>query len=458
MAGIGFVLRKLSQRDDFARTLMAYFYSAMISSGPWLFTVLCLGILVLVGNQFLDSRDITEFRIIIIYNFSFSLILSAPVFMVATRYLADMIYAHDVSGAPGLLVGMFAFVYGLTGPIAIAFYFFYAQMESWVQIFSVLNYLLISGIWVATVFISALKEFAAITRSFGIGMLIALLASILLSNAFGVAGLLTGFNLGLMFILFDLIARILSEYPGVPRKYFAFLRYFRTHWELALFGLFYNLAVWVDKWIMWSSSGRTIQNNGLVSYPLYDGAMFLAYLSFVPAIALFTFSVETRFYEQYLRFFQDIQNHATYDLIKRNAQLLWKTILDSAQSILILQLTIAIGLILIAPFLLSLLQASPLQLGIFRYGVLGGVFHVFTMFLITVLSYFDVRKKVLAIAIIFFLSNVFFTAVSIKMGIQWYGWGYTIASIISFAVAYSLVAGHIARLPYETFVVRNASI
>jgi len=458
MAGIGFVLRKLSQRDDFTRSLMAYFYSAIISSGPWLFTVLSLGVLVLITNQFLDAHDIAEFRIIIIYNFSFSLVLSAPVFMVATRCLADMIHSHDVSGAPGLLLGMFILVYGLALPISVAFYFFYAKLEFWIQVAAVLNYLLISGIWVTAVFISALKEFAAISRSFGIGMMVSLLASVLLSMEFGTIGLLVGFNLGLCFILFDLIARILSEYPGTPRKLFVFLRYFYTHWELAFFGLFYNLAVWVDKWIMWSDAGRTTQSNGLVSFPIYDGAMFLAYLSLVPAIALFTLNVETKFYEQYLRFFQDIQHHATYDRIKHNARLLSQAILGGAQKILILQLTIAISLIVLAPFLLDFLGSSPLQLGIFRYGVLGGIFHVFTMFLITALSYFDVRKKVLLIAVTFFLTNGFFTAVSLQMGMQWYGWGYTIASIISFSMAYILVARHVDELPYETFVVRNASV
>ncbi len=458
MAGIGFVLRKLAQRDDFTGVLTGYFYAAIISSGPWLFTVISLGLLVIIGNQFMSIADLTEFRIIIIYNFSFSLVLSAPVSMVATRCLADMIYAHDASAAPGVLLGILAFMFAIVAPLVVAFYVIYADLDPWVRIAAIINYFLITGIWLINIFMSALKEYASIARTFGLVMLLALLGSILLSSDFSVPGMLMGFNLGLAFIFFNLIARVLAEFPGSPRKPFTFLRYFQTHWEIALSGMIYNLGVWVDKWIMWFAPERIMQDNKLISYPHYDGAMFLAYLSIVPAIALFTFSIETSFYEKYLRFYQDIRNHAPYDRIKRNAQLLWDTVLDSSRSILLLQLTIGISLILIAPAFLAWIKASPMQLGIFRFGILGAIFHANTMFLIILLSYFDVRMKVLLVATVFFLANSILTWLSMKLGIFWYGWGYAMASIISFGVAYLLLNFHIRQLPYETFIVKNTSV
>ncbi|MBV1871841.1 MAG: exopolysaccharide Pel transporter PelG [Gammaproteobacteria bacterium] len=458
MAGVGFVLQKLSQRGDFAGNMMAFFYSAIISSGPWLFTVVCLAVLVLVGNQYLLGEDIAEFRIIIIYNFSFSLVLSAPVIMIVTRYLSDMIYAEDVSGAPGALVGMLVFTYCMAVPVAILFYFFYAQLDVGIKVAAILNFILITGIWLANVFLSAMKEYASLARSFGIGMFVALCAAIYLSKEFAIAGMLFGFNIGLAFIFFDVVARILSEYPGEVRQPFSFIRYFKTHWEVALSGLIYNLAVWVDKWVMWSSQGSTMQPNGLISFPHYDGAMFLAYLSIVPAIALFTFSVETKFFEAYLRFYQDIKHHATYERIEHNATVLWQTVLGSARGVLVLQLTIAIILLILAPLILSFLQSSPMQLGIFRYGVLGSVFHALTMFITAMLSYFDARLKLLFISVVFFVLNTSLTMLSLEMGQAWYGWGYTAASIGSFSVAFLIFAHHLKQLPFETFVANNASV
>ncbi|MDH5393517.1 MAG: exopolysaccharide Pel transporter PelG [Gammaproteobacteria bacterium] len=458
MAGIGFVLRKLSQRGDLSGVVMSFLYASVISSGPWLFTIMSLGLLVLIGNQFLALAELSEFRIIIIYNFAFSLVFSAPVFMVATRFLSDLIYARNVSAAPGLLLGALMLLFGLQAPIVIIFYLYYADLTPWVQLVAVTNYFLITGIWLVSVFMSALKEYAAISRTFGLGMLIALACTMLLAPYFSIAGMLMGFNLGLAYIFFNLIARVLAEYPGTPRQPFAFLRYFKSHWEIVLSGFVYNLAIWVDKWIMWFSPQRDVHQSGLVSYPHYDGAMFLSYLTIVPAIAVFTIAIETRFFEQYLRFYQDIQNHANYERIEKNHRQLWAGIIASARNIIILQLTIALGVILLAPLILQSVQASSMQLSMFRFGVLGAAFHVFTMFLMIVLSYFDARLKVLTIALVFLFANSLITWASLHLGLAWYGWGYAMAVIISFAVAYVMLVRHLQQLPYQTFIIRNESV
>ncbi len=45
MAGIGFELRKMLRGDSFLSDMSAYLYAAMVSSGPWLMSVLCLAVL-----------------------------------------------------------------------------------------------------------------------------------------------------------------------------------------------------------------------------------------------------------------------------------------------------------------------------------------------------------------------------------------------------------------------------
>ena len=152
MAGIGFVIRKLTQRGDLTGIFMGHFYAAITSSGPWLFTILCLGLLVLFGNQYMLAEELSVFRIIIIYNFSFSLVLSAPVIMIATRFLSDLIYAQNVSQASGLLLGTLTILYGLQAPLIIYFYVYYADLAPWERIAAVTNYFLITGIWLITVF------------------------------------------------------------------------------------------------------------------------------------------------------------------------------------------------------------------------------------------------------------------------------------------------------------------
>jgi uncharacterized membrane protein len=42
MASIGFELRRLTQREDLMGVIQGYMHSALVSSGPWLFTVLAI--------------------------------------------------------------------------------------------------------------------------------------------------------------------------------------------------------------------------------------------------------------------------------------------------------------------------------------------------------------------------------------------------------------------------------
>ena len=45
MAGIGFELRKLIEEDTFSGDFKAYFFAGIVSSGPWIISILCLGVL-----------------------------------------------------------------------------------------------------------------------------------------------------------------------------------------------------------------------------------------------------------------------------------------------------------------------------------------------------------------------------------------------------------------------------
>ena len=171
--------------------------------------------------------------------------------------------------------------------------------------------MLVAGTWVVSVFLSTLKEFAAVSRAFAVGMGVSLLGAVGLAPALGAAGMLLGFSAGLVVIQFTLVARVFAEFPYAARDPFGFLPYFRRHWELAAGGAMYYAAIWVDKWVMWWAPERERLASGLISYPDYDSALFLACLTMVPSMAVFIVAVETDFFERYQRFYRGISGHAT---------------------------------------------------------------------------------------------------------------------------------------------------
>jgi polysaccharide biosynthesis protein PelG len=233
---------------------------------------------------------------------------------------------------------------------------------------------------------------------------------------------------------------------------------FRRYWDLAAGSLAYNLGLWSDKWIMWFSPARETASTGMISCPDYDSAMFLAYLTLGPSLAAFTMTIETRFYEAHLKFYGEIAKHATYSRIEGNRRALVESLLEGARGYLVLQGSICVTVILLAPSIFEKLRINFGQLAIFRMGTLGAFFQGGFLFLLIVLSYFDLRRQMLYLQLLFLAANVSLTAVTLNWGVPYYGYGYVMASLVAFAAAFLTTARALEDLPYLTFVRNNDSV
>ena len=456
MAGIGFALRRLTQRDDLLGLIQAYAHSALASTGPWLFTILCLAGINFFAGLDLAPADLATFRLIIMYNFAFSLVFSGPLVMVCTRGLADLIYSKEVEKATGILMGGLVLLLGSQLLVVVPFYFFVVDLPAPIVFAAIINYALVACVWLVAIFLTALKAYLAVTGTFAMGMAISMAAAVYIARISDVAGMLIGFSAGLAFIVFGLLARILAEYPYEMKRPFAFLGQVRRYWMLAASGLVYNAAIWADKWVMWFAPERVTLPSGMISYPVYDGAMFLAFLSIVPSMAIFIFSVETRFYEQYLKFYDDIRKHADLDRIRANHQKILASLGSGFRNLIVLQALVSFMTIILAPQIFVVLGIDFLQLGVFRFGVLGAFFHVLMLAMTIVLAYFDLRAKVLGLHLFLLITNTVFTMVSLELGFPFYGYGYFLSTLLSFALAALVTFREVRQIPYLTFV-RNPS-
>jgi uncharacterized membrane protein len=461
MAGIGFELRRLTRRDDLLGIVQGMGHSALASTGPWLFTIVSLGGAVLIGSHLASPDVAANFQLIVIYNFAFSLVLSAPVMMVATRVLADSIYEKDVRDAPALLLASLVFLYAVQVLVAGPFYLFHVDLPWHARLAAISNFFLVTGIWVVSIFLTALKDYNSITVAFGCGVTVSLASCACLAPRYAVTGMLAGFNSGMVLIFFLLAARVFAEYPYPVRVVSRFRAAHRNalakYWELALGGFVYGAAIWIDKWIMWFAPERRVLASGMFSYPDYDSGMFLAYFSIIPAMSAFVLSVETEFFEKYLRFYRHIQRHATLGQIRGSQGEIIETLLAGVRNFVVLQGSICLAGILLAPQIFEFFRISFSQLGIFRFGLLGAFFHVLFLFISIVLSYFDLKRVTLALQVVFLVSNGLFTLGSLSLGYPWYGHGYFMACLVSFAAALIAVARCVGRLPYIAFIRTNTS-
>jgi uncharacterized membrane protein len=95
MAGIGFELRRLIRKNTIFGELEGYLYATVISSGPWVLSVLCLAGLGIYYSQEMHHPGPSFFRVVLVYCYAFSLIVTGPIQMVTTRYLADCYYVEN---------------------------------------------------------------------------------------------------------------------------------------------------------------------------------------------------------------------------------------------------------------------------------------------------------------------------------------------------------------------------
>ncbi|MBP2228559.1 putative membrane protein [Azospirillum agricola] len=458
MAGIGFALRRLARRDDLLGVLQGYAHSAFITSGPWMFTILALAGINFVGRGMVGPEELSLFRVVVIYNFCFSVVLTGPLVLVATRYLADAIYAKAVDAAPGMLLATLGLAYALAALTAGPFYLLFSDLPAPILAGGLVNFFLVCGIWVVSIFLSALKDYLSVTTAFGLGMLGGMAMTAALGAFYGAAGMVWGFSLGLAGIQFGLIARVFAEYPYKVARLFAFLAYFRKYWDLALIGLVANLAVWSDKWVMWFAPEREVVSGAMVIHTAYDSAMFVAYLTILPALTLFTVNIETRFFEHYQGFYRDIQSHATYDQIARNHRSIIAALVESGRNLIILQGAVCAVTIFTAPAIVGALGLHYQQIGMFRFGALGAFFQAMFLFCTVILAYFDLRGRNLAVQLLYLAANAGFTLAFSRLGFAWYGYGYFLGSLLAFAVGYLMVADAVRRLPYFAFVANNPSV
>jgi uncharacterized membrane protein len=220
----------------------------------------------------------------------------------------------------------------------------------------------------------------------------------------------------------------------------------------------YFAGIWVDKWLMWAAPERLKLPAGLISYPDYDSALFLAALSIVPSMAVFVVNIETQFFDQYHRFYRDIGGHATLARIRENQSTLLKAVFLGSRQLVLPQVVLVAATLVLAPRLFTALDIPYGQIGIFRIAMLGALFQLFFVLLTIVLSYLDLSRLTLALHGLFLLVNTAGTLATLRLGFPYYGFGYFVASVVAFLAACMVTLRCLDDLPYHAFITGNASI
>lgn len=460
MAGIGFALDRLYRSGSIADRITSFAHASIVTAGPCLFSVLCIWLIGSFNSEMEGHKTIAEFRVLVIYSFCLSFVVTAPIAPLSARLLSDRLYERDVGAVSGLVLAVFGFTASSIIVTSGLVFGVLLDLEPGAVASVVATSALVAFLWIGGLFCSATRDYSAVTAAFATGMFIAF-ATVSVSYAFSptLETMLWGFNLGLAVALFGLLSRIIATFPFAVRDLVsparALLRGMGAYWPIALGGLFAGVGAWVDKWIVWLSPQGQQIGYGLLHAPLYDSAMFIAYLVAIPAYAAFVIRLEVKFFRNYRMFYSSILDHATLAQIRSCGARLRDDTISSLTGIMAPQLVIAALFAALAPVIIGLLDMQFRQVGILRFGVIGAVMQFLFVTCSSLTLYFDRRFVFLALQVCYAMLNASLTLATLMLGPEYLGLGFLLASAISAAIAYLALVGTLYRLDYLTFIANN---
>lgn len=458
MAGIGFRLQKLLNSKDLKSLALAYSYSAIISSGPWMMSMVSLVVIgmtvsldvsIFTGPEALANA--AAFRITVTYVYAGSLLAGGLLHLGVARYISDRLYAAEMEEVLPCFMRSTAAALGV-GFVVSGLWFALSGLTPAQAVAGVVMFQSLSVVSLCMVFLSAAKGYDAIAWGFflanglGVGLALAGYAW------FHLNGLMWGYALGQLALALWLSLRIVREFPSYTPETNQVFKFLHQNRNLSWVGLVFNLGVWADKFVVWYSPlGRKVVGWFHCSEN-YDTCLFFAYLTIIPAMTLFLIRVETAFYRNYSVFFNAVTGGGDLGAIQEGKVKIEDSLQISASRLAKSQGGVTLCLILAAPILAPYLGINAATVPLLRFALLAAFLQAMLLILLIFILYFDWQREAMRLSVVFLTANVSLTALSILVGQEYLGLGYLFANLASLLYGLRLFGDSMKRLEFETFV------
>jgi uncharacterized membrane protein len=448
MAGIGFQLHKLIEDESFLSKAKAFIFASIITSGPWILSILCLAFLGFLSGHFLADNQFAVVNITIVYTFAFSLIITGPIQFVLTRYLADKEYLKEKERMLSALFSALLLSIFVSLLFTVPWYYHIEGSIAY-KVISILLFCIISSIWTMMDFLSCLKHYQSIVLAFFGGSILSIILLPFLGQYYGLEGALAGYTLGQAGILAFLLISIKREFSFhgfFNKEYFT---YFKGFPYILFTGLFYNLALWSDKLIGWFFYGDPIYGN-FRAFTIYDTPVFIAYLSIIPSLAYFMIVSETRFYLVHRRFFDSIAKETLYNIQTYKTELI-SLLKKSMVQLCLIQLFTSLAGFIFADFIGAFFNLPPGAVNVLRILFFAAGAQVLFLYIIIFMMYFDLSRFSFFIVFIFFLLNSSTNLMNFYVPVIPIGWPYLLSITLSFVIGCMLLFSLVKDIEIKIF-------
>ncbi|MET3727038.1 putative membrane protein [Fictibacillus halophilus] len=465
MAGIGFQLHKMFQEDYFSSRAKAYGFTILLTSGPWLITIVILTLLQWGMQHYdIDRRTRELFVVSISYTFIFSQVIYFSLQLLVTRYIADLFYSGKIEDVASTSIGLAKVTCGLALLLWLPFAML-SPIPFWYDWIVLILFLIMNLIWVLFLYSTATKEYMNIVYAFFFGGSLTIVGFwVLPIGEFvrslpvikGAAVMLFVFTLGMLVTLLWLLYHLLTSFPDRPiGNQWGFIKYTYKYPDLLFTGIFYSLGLWVSNWIIWFGEGSVIVQETFRYHPDYDTALFWSFLTIIPTMMTFVISIETRFYKKYWTFYGFINEGGNLAQIQESKKIMIRVLKEEVIRLIRTQGLFTLLVLLLLPRFVTWFEWKADFFDLMPITLVA----VFSISLVLTLSllhlYFDDRRGAYVTTFIFFIVTSILTLMLLPLGFDWYGVGVAVGAACSFTYGGLRLISYVAEADFYIFTKRD---
>ena len=457
MAGISFELKKLLRGNSLLSIFVATSYSAALSSGNWIIAVFFLFFFSLAAGRITSNpSEIVKFETYVTYCIAISLIVSGFLQLMFTRYVADRIFeGRDEKILPNIHGSIFFLVLISEFMSLLISFFLFRGMSFGIKFVFSQTISVLSAIWILNSVLVGIKKFKYTLYSFFISYLILGILIVAFADK-GFFYLIISFYISQVILLFLLLMLISKEFYAEKLFEFEFLNPKKSFYSLSLVGFFYNLGIWIDKFIFWyyPATGTNVIGNVRASY-IYDIPVIFAYMAIVVGIAVFFLKLEVDFAYSYEEYYDAVREWGTLiDLYKLANQLIGtgrETLLDTMRT----QLIFTVFFLFSEYYLFKAFHLPIVYSVILNVLLLGTYLQLVFLVIFSLLEYLDRRREVLVLSASFAFLNALLTVITVKLGPRFYGYGFVYSLLISNVLGIRMLRRFLREIHYHTYALNK---
>ena len=443
MAGIAIQLKRIFRRGTVLSMLEGVGYSTMTTIAPMLVVILNLFAMYRVLG--VDSISFAQRELLscsILYVFIFALLVTSPFNAVLSRYVADVIYEEryeDVMPCyhSGLLLNIIPAVL-----LAVPFYTWEVLHGGVDAVFVFTTFCMFFGmllVFYGMLYLSATKDYVAISAQFLSGMAAAFLLSLLFVRVLNIPvieAIQLALTLGLFLTAVLEYSFLRGYFPESSRNYSGVLSYFKKYWMLFVTNLFYTLGLFCHNFVFWTTSMQTRVADTYVCAQPYDMASCIAMFTNISATVITIVLIETKFHDVYRQYSENVIGGKLSDIRKEKTRM-FRRLSQLFTRLAELQFMISVVLFLLCVVFLPGMGMAGQVMTIYP-GLAAAYFVTFFMYSgILLLYYFDDLPGACLCSVIFFCVTFLGSLLAVRLPEAWYGTGLLLGGFAAWMACYA---------------------